>query len=128
MFSGEVLSLHQEVVTSLMLNAKYEVIGREIISKGGIVTANVEPRDVFRPAVKRGATGIILTHNHPSGDPTPSEDDIYTTKQMSQCGELIGIKLVDHIIIGHGRYTSMRDVDLMEFGEHGKSKCQATRY
>ena len=122
MYETEFLSQHQEIVTALLLNAKYEVISRETISKGGIVAANVEPRDVFRPAVKRGATGIILVHNHPSGDPSPSENDIYATKQISQCGELLGVKLIDHIIIGHGRFSSLRDMNLMEFGDLGCSK------
>ena len=122
MFAAEFLDKNQEIVVALLLNVKLEVIGRENISKGGIVSAHVEPRDVFRPAVKRGATGVILIHNHPSGDPTPSEDDIYATKQIEQCGELIGIKVIDHIIIGQGRFTSLRDMHLMEFGDAGRSK------
>jgi len=122
MFAPDALTQHQEVVSALLLNAKYEVISKEFISKGGIVAAHVEPRDVFRPAVKRGATGVILVHNHPSGDPTPSEDDIYSTKRISQCGDLIGIKLIDHIVVGHGRFSSMRDMHFMEFGELGDSK------
>ena len=122
LFAPEALKQHQEVVSALLLNAKYEVISKEFISKGGIVTAQVEPRDVFRPAVKRGATGVIMVHNHPSGDPTPSEDDIYSTKRISQCGELIGVKLIDHIVIGHGIFSSMRDMQLMEFGDLGNSK------
>ena len=122
MFHTEFLGQDQEIVTSLLLNVKNELIGREFISKGGIATAHVEPRDVFRPAVKRGATGVILLHNHPSGDPTPSEDDIYATKRIEQCGELIGIKVIDHIIIGHGRFASLRDLNQMAFEDFGKSK------
>ena len=122
MFTPDALTQHQEVVSALLLNAKYEVISKEFISKGGIVAAHVEPRDVFRPAVKRGATGVIMVHNHPSGDPTPSEDDIYSTKRISQCGELIGVKLIDHIIVGHGKFSSMRDMQMMEFGDPGDSK------
>ena len=110
MFVTEYSGEKQEIVTALMLNAKYEVIGRETISKGGIVTALVEPRDVYRPAVKRGATGVILIHNHPSGDPTPSEDDLAATEQIEKAGELIGVKLIDHIIIGSGRHASLRDM------------------
>ena len=108
-FSGE----KQEIVTELLLNAKYEVIGRETVSKGGIVTAHVEPRDVFRPAVKRGATGVILVHNHPSGDPTPSDEDLSATEQIEKAGELIGVKLIDHIIIGSGRHVSLRDMKVI---------------
>ena len=113
MFAPELSGEKQEVVIELLLNAKYEVIGKEIISKGGIVSAFVEPRDVFRPAVKRGATGIIVIHNHPSGDPTPSNDDLKATEQVEKAGELIGITLIDHIIIGSGRYTSLRDMNML---------------
>jgi len=108
-FSGE----KQEIVTALLLNAKYEVIGREVISKGGIVSAFVQPRDVYRPAVKRGATGIIVIHNHPSGDPTPSRDDLTATDQIEKAGEMLGIKLIDHIIIGSGRHVSLRDMNVI---------------
>jgi DNA repair protein RadC len=111
MFATEFSGEKQEIVTALLLNAKYEVIGRETVSKGGIVTAHVEPRDVFRPAVKRGATGVILIHNHPSGDPTPSDDDITATEQIEKAGEMIGVKLIDHIIIGCGRHVSLRDMN-----------------
>ncbi|MCL2111695.1 MAG: DNA repair protein RadC [Clostridiales bacterium] len=112
-FATEFLGEKQEIVTALMLNAKFDVIGRETISKGGIVSAHVEPRDVFRPAVKRGATGIILVHNHPSGDPTPSDDDVKATEQIEKAGELIGVKLIDHIIIGSGRHVSLRDMKVI---------------
>ena len=113
MFAPEFSGEKQEIVTALMLNAKYEVIGREVISKGGIVSAFVQPRDVFRPAVKRGATGIIVIHNHPSGDPTPSKDDLAATDQIEKAGEMIGVKLIDHIIIGSGRHVSLRDMNVI---------------
>ena len=113
MFAPEFTGEKQEIVMELLLNAKYEVIGREVISKGGIVSAFVEPRIVFRPAVKRGATGIIVVHNHPSGDPTPSEDDLKATEQIEKAGEMIGITFIDHIIIGSGRYTSLRDMNVL---------------
>jgi len=108
-FSGE----KQEIVNVLLLNAKYEMIGREIISKGGIVSAFVEPRDVFRPAVKRAATGVIVVHNHPSGDPTPSQEDLSATAVIEKAGEMIGIKLIDHIIIGSGKHVSLRDMNVI---------------
>ena len=117
MLSTEFIGEKQEYVTALFLNSKFEMIGRETISKGGMVSADIEPRDIFRAAVKRGAVNIILAHNHPSGDPTPSDDDIYATKRISQCGELIGVELVDHVIIGQGQYKSMRELKLMEFGD-----------
>ena len=113
MFAPEYLGEKQEIVTAILLNAKYEVIGRETISKGGIVSAFVEPRDVYRPAIKRGATGIIVVHNHPSGDPAPSKDDLKATAQIEQAGAIIGIKLIDHIIIGNGRHVSLRDMNVI---------------
>ena len=113
MFAPEFSGEKQEIVIELLLNAKYEVIGREVISKGGIVSAFVEPRDVFRPAVKRGATGIIVVHNHPSGDPTPSKDDLTATEQVEKAGEMIGVKLIDHIIIGSGKHVSLRDMNVI---------------
>jgi len=115
-FSGE----KQEIVKALLLNAKYEVIGTEVISKGGIVSAIVQPRDVLRPAVKRGATGVIVVHNHPSGDPTPSADDLNATVEIEKAGEIIGIKLIDHIVIGMGRYMSV--MDQKSLGSPGQSK------
>lgn len=111
MFAAEFSGEKQEIVTALLLNARYEIIGRETVSKGGIVNAHVESRDVFRPAVKRGATGVILIHNHPSGDPTPSDDDLNATREIEKAGELIGVKLIDHIIIGSGRHISLRDMN-----------------
>ena len=113
MFATEFSGEKQEIVMALLLNAKYEVIGRDTVSKGGIVTAHVEARDVFRPAVKRGATGVILVHNHPSGDPTPSEDDVHATEEIEKAGEVLGVKLIDHIIIGSGRHSSMRDMKVI---------------
>ena len=113
MFASEFTGEKQEIVKALLLNAKYEVIGQEVISKGGIVSAFVQPRDVYRPAVKRGATGIIVVHNHPSGDPTPSKDDLAATKEIEQAGEMLGVKLIDHIIIGTGRHVSLRDMNVI---------------
>ena len=113
MFAPILIGEKQEIVTALLLNAKYEVIGKEVVSKGGIVSAFVEPRDVYRPAVKRGATGIIVVHNHPSGDPTPSKDDLTATEKIEKAGEMIGVKLIDHIIVGSGRHVSLRDMNII---------------
>jgi len=113
MFSSEFSGEKQEIVKVLLLNAKYEVMGREAISRGGIVSAFVQPRDIYRPAVKRGATGIIVVHNHPSGDPTPSRDDLNATADIEKAGEIIGVKLIDHIIIGMGRHVSLRDMNVI---------------
>ena len=91
----------------LMLNAKGAVIGAESISIGGLTSTAVHPREVFSPAIKKNASTIVLVHNHPSGDPTPSSEDVVLTKRIQGAGKLIGIKVLDHVIIGDGRYVSL---------------------
>ena len=122
LFSSDYLTQTQEVLSVVLLNAKNEVMGKEIISKGNFTSAQVNPCDVYRPAIKKGAVGIILVHNHPSGDPSPSDDDIYATKRIEQCGDLVGIKAVDHVIIGHGRFSSLKSMNMMEFGAAGNQR------
>ena len=108
-FSAEFAGEKQEHLYTVLLNAKHEMIGRELVAKGGISSSPAIPQDVFRPAVRRGAAGIILVHNHPSGDPSPSEDDYKVTKRISEAGELIGIKLVDHVVVGGGgEFSSLK--------------------
>lgn len=92
----------------LYLNRKNQVIGLETVSVGGLVSSLVHPREVFKPAVKRSAASVILIHNHPSGDPTPSTEDINITKRLIESGRLLGIEVLDHIIIGDGRYVSLK--------------------
>lgn len=92
----------------LYLNRKNQVIGLETVSVGGLVSSLVHPREVFKPAVKRSAASVILIHNHPSGDPTPSMEDINITKRLIESGRLLGIEVMDHIIIGDGRYVSLK--------------------
>lgn len=83
----------------LMLDAKNQVIGINTVSVGSLSSTPVHPREVFKPAILSNAAGIILCHNHPSNDPTPSEDDRKLTAQLKAAGELLGIPVVDHIII-----------------------------
>lgn len=92
----------------LYLNRKNQVISLETISIGGLANSLVHPREVFKPAVKRSAAAVILIHNHPSGDPTPSREDINITKRLIESGKLLGIEVLDHIIIGDGRYVSLK--------------------
>jgi DNA repair protein RadC len=67
------------------------------------------PREVFAPAIKKGAAAVIVAHNHPSGDPEPSEEDVDVTLRLLEASRIVGIRLVDHVIVGRGSYTSMRD-------------------
>ena len=103
----------------LLLNARHEIIKISKVSIGGIFHAPADPMTVFYPVVKHGAAGVILIHNHPSGDPSPSEDDIAATQRLMKAGELLGVKVVDHIIIGDGVFHSLKasghmDVDRSE--------------
>ncbi|WP_448376953.1 RadC family protein [Fervidobacterium sp.] len=93
-------SFPQEVVRVLFLDSKLKLIGSSDISKGTLTTSIANPRDVFREALIRNAHGIIIVHNHPSGDPTPSEDDVEITKRLIEAGKILNVKVLDHVVIG----------------------------
>lgn len=99
----------QEHFIAIMLNCKGIVESTEIISKGGLCSSYADPRDVFAPAIRKSAAGIIICHNHPSGDQSPSTDDIEATKNLIAAGKILGIKVIDHIVIGRNSYHSMRN-------------------
>jgi len=105
----DVRYLKQEHFITLLLDTKNHVIGKETISVGSLNASIVHPREVFKPAIKKSASSIIAIHNHPSGDPTPSREDIEVTKRLSQAGNIIGIDVLDHIIIGDSNYISLKD-------------------
>ena len=96
----------KEHFKTVLLDTKGKVIHIDEVSIGGLATAPVHPREVFAPAIKRSASGIILVHNHPSGDPAPSMADDYLTERLNDAGKLLGIRVLDHIIIGDGEYYS----------------------
>jgi DNA repair protein RadC len=79
------------------------------IYRGSVNTAQVRAADVFKAAVRKNATALIVVHNHPSGDPTPSPDDVAVTRELIKAGEMIDVKVLDHIIIGRGRHVSMKE-------------------
>lgn len=99
----------QEHMKLLMLNTKSRLISEKEISVGTVNAAIISPREIFIEALQKNAVYIILLHNHPSGDPTPSMEDVQLTIQMKEAGELIGIELLDHIIIGDNCYTSLKE-------------------
>ena len=103
----------QEHMKLLMLNTKARLIGETDISKGTVNASLVSPRELFIEALQKNAVSIILLHNHPSGDPTPSKEDILITKRIKEAGNLIGIELLDHIIIGNNCYTSLAEKNLV---------------
>ena len=107
-FMGDMRHLRQEKLQVLMLNTKGEFMAREDVCIGGTYSAFAGPREVFANAVRRGAYGVIIAHNHPSGDPSPSSEDLALTRQLAAAGKVLGIELLDHIIIGDGRFISLR--------------------
>lgn len=109
-------NLIQEAFVVLLLDSKNQLIRRKLITLGTVSSSLVHPRETFREAIIEGASSIILGHNHPSGDPTPSSEDIRVTKQLINAGEIIGIKVLDHIVIGEdGSYLSLRESGLCKF-------------
>ncbi|MEC0373566.1 RadC family protein [Paenibacillus chibensis] len=101
--------LTKEHFTCLFLNTKNKVIFKEVISIGSLNTAIVHPREVFRAAIKRCSASLICAHNHPSGDPAPSLEDINLTERLVNAGEIIGIEVLDHVIIGGNQYYSLKE-------------------
>ncbi|BDG46305.1 MULTISPECIES: DNA repair protein RadC [Parageobacillus] len=101
--------LSQEHFVAIYLNTKNQVIYRKTIFIGSLNASIVHPREVFKEAIKRSAASIICAHNHPSGDPTPSREDIDVTKRLAECGRIIGIELLDHLIIGDQKFVSLKE-------------------
>jgi DNA repair protein RadC len=105
--------LRKEVFKVLLLNRANRLIKEVTISEGTLEASIVHPRDVFREALLEPAAGIILIHNHPSGNPSPSEEDLRITKQLVEAGRLLGIKVYDHIILAGESYRSFADEGLI---------------
>lgn len=103
----------QEHMKLLMLNTKAKLLGETTISKGTVNASLLTPRELFIEALQKNAVSIILLHNHPSGDPTPSREDLLITKRIKEAGSLIGIELLDHIIIGNNCYISFAEQELI---------------
>ncbi|CUX50482.1 RadC family protein [Clostridium sp. C105KSO13] len=103
----------RESMKLLLLNTKTRLIGETDISKGTINSAVVSPRELFVEALQKNAVSIILLHNHPSGDPTPSKEDVLITRRIWDAGQLIGVELLDHIIIGNNCYISMKEKNFL---------------
>ena len=112
-YMEEMRHLKQESMKLLMLNTKGKLLGETNVSKGTVNASLITPRELFLKALECEAVSIILIHNHPSGDPTPSHSDVSFTKRVKEAGELIGIDLLDHIIIGNNRYTSFAEQKLI---------------
>ena len=105
----EMRILNQEHFVVLFLDTKNQIIHRQTIFIGSLNASIVHPREVFREAVKRSAASIIVAHNHPSGDPSPSQEDIHVTRRLAESGKMIGIELIDHLIIGDRKFVSLKE-------------------
>ncbi len=113
LLSAEMSSLDQEHLRVLLLNTRNEVTGIEEIYVGNVNSSVVRPAEVVRPGIRANATSILVVHNHPSGDPTPSGADVSITRELVEAGKLLGMELLDHIVIGSGqRYVSMKEARL----------------
>jgi len=105
----ELRGLCRETFHVLLLDGKHALIRRELVSVGTLTTSLVHPREVLRPAVREAAAAVICAHNHPSGDPEPSSEDLAVTQRLARAGRTLGIPLLDHVVVGRGRFVSLRD-------------------
>jgi DNA repair protein RadC len=105
--------LKKEVFKCVLLDGKNRILKDVTISEGSLTASVVHPREVFNPAVRESAAAVLFVHNHPSGDPTPSEEDIEVTKQLVEAGKILGIRVLDHVIIGDGRSVSFVDMGMI---------------
>ncbi len=112
-FHESIRSKKKEVFIAVLLDGKNRMLRDVKISEGSLTSSIVHPREVFNPVIRDSAAGVILVHNHPSGDPAPSREDKEITKRLKEVGELIGVKVLDHIIIGDGRYISFADEGIL---------------
>ena len=112
----------QEEFHLLLLNTQNEVVREVCVTRGTLDSSLVHAREVFKHALHESAASIILVHNHPSGEPTPSDDDRRVTFQLVQAGDLMGIPISDHVIVGEGRYYSFKDSDELRTGLGGAAR------
>jgi len=106
---GDMRDLDREVFKVLMLDIKHRIIAIDTLSVGDLSGTLVHPRELFKDAMRRNSAAVILVHNHPSGDPEPSPDDLELTRRLVAGGRLLGIEVLDHIIIGDNRYVSLKE-------------------
>ena len=120
---ADTADLAQEAFLVISVDSKNNLLNRHMVGLGILDTCLVHPREIFRAAILDGAAAILLAHNHPSGDPTPSAEDLRITKQLVQAGQVIGIKVLDHIVLGRPSaerardFVSLRESRVVEFAE-----------
>jgi DNA repair protein RadC len=97
----------------LYLNTRNQPVGCETVAVGGLNIASLQPREIFEPALRMGAAAVILAHNHPSGDPTPSPEDLGVTRHLQEAGRLLGVEVLDHLVVCSERFKSLREAGSM---------------
>ena len=114
LYMNRMRGVKREHVQLFLLNTKCKIESEYTVSIGELNSADIHPREVYSVAIRRSAAAIIIAHNHPSGDPTPSNLDIAATKRLEAAGKIVGIKLIDHIIVGYDSYVSLRSEGVIE--------------
>jgi DNA repair protein RadC len=108
-FAGPLKNLRKETFIAALLDAKNRLMKECRVSEGTLTNTAIHPREAFRDALREAAASVIFVHNHPSGDPEPSRDDLAVTERLKATGDILGIRVLDHVIIGDGRYVSLKD-------------------
>jgi DNA repair protein RadC len=109
LFQAEMAYLEQEQVRALLLDTRHQLLRQVLVYQGNVRAAIVRVGELFREAVRENASALIVAHNHPSGDPTPSPEDIALTREIFRAGQLLGIELLDHLVVSRTRYVSLRE-------------------
>jgi DNA repair protein RadC len=108
-FGARLRRLAQERFIVVLLDGRHRILGEEVVSQGTLTASLVHPREVFRPALRASAAAMILVHNHPSGDPTPSAEDRAVTERLARAGEILGVRVLDHVVVAERGYVSLRE-------------------
>lgn len=114
-YSHRLRDHRKECFYVILLDNKNRILKEELVSEGSLTASIVHPREVFAAAIRESAAAIIALHNHPSGDPSPSKEDYEITQRLKQIGELLGIRLLDHVVMGEGSFVSFREQSLLEW-------------
>ena len=109
LIGAELMHLQQEQCVGIYLDTRHHLLKKEIVFIGTLNASLIHPREILRIGISEGAAAFILVHNHPSGDPIPSEEDVSITNQLREAGEVVGIEFLDHVIVGRGRYYSFKE-------------------
>jgi DNA repair protein RadC len=115
-YHGRLRDLRKEQFWAILLDGKNRVLREERVSEGSLTASLVHPREVFAPAIRESAGALVFVHNHPSGDPTPSVEDVEITRRLCSVAELVGIRVLDHVVVGDGAYVSFLERGLLGEG------------